>query len=162
MKTFSKSLLLLAVSLSLIVTGCGGSEFSTPRSTIETAQNALDNKNWEKLYVAFSQKWKKENIPRWQSTVKDLLRSSNKSYSITAENINELNQFQTFRVFLESLSRSKRTNRILDTYASTKFKIEDRKSEEATVVVDSRFPLPYEEGQLRKIQGHWKIDAMKR
>lgn len=150
-------IVLLVISLSL--TGCG-SDLSTPQSTIDTAQEALSERNWDQLYATTSTNWRKQYLPKWRSHLLNLLRRTDGSVSVKASAVGQLSEKQIFRTYLEALSQSRHTKQLVNAYANANVSIEDRKDDRTVIRAQSPLPLPKQRATLKRRNGTWKFERI--
>lgn len=151
---------LVVFALVFVLPGCSQEDYSTPRSTVETAREALRADDADRLYRTFSENGRTVRLERMRSRIDSLPAEVFESAGLEKKNPTELSDREVFALSLRALRSSRRTNELLKLYASSDVTITHQSDTRALVEVQSRFPLPYERGHLRRIDGQWKIDDM--
>lgn len=150
-------IVLLVGSLSL--TGCG-SDLSTPQETIDSAQEALSERNWDRLYTTTSTRWRERYLSKWRSHLRNLLRRTDAVVNVEASAVDQLSDKQIFRTYLEALARSRRTKQLMNGYANATISIEKRQDDRAVVRASSPLPLPEHRATLKRKNGKWKFERL--
>lgn len=150
-----KTVLVFILCLPLV--NCGGSDQSTPKTTIESARSALEEHDWDRLYDVIHPKLRAKQIPRWRNHLIELLKSDENSTSVGPSEVKEFTNQQIFRTYLESLSRSPRFGRLLDQYESADYTIERPEEGKAVVTFSSRFPIPFKKVILTSTNSYWLV-----
>lgn len=151
---------LVFFALVFVLPGCSQEDYSTPRSTVETAREALRADDADRLYRTFSENGRTVRLERMRSRIDSLPAEVFESAGLEKKNPDELSDREVFALTLRALRNSRRTNELLKLYASSEVTITHRSDTRALVEVQSRFPLPYERGYLHRIHGEWKIHEM--
>lgn len=149
----------LLVGLTLAAAGCPKQDYSPPRATIETAQDALRENDAERHFESLSEDLRRKRLDRWRSRIGGT--SATDLDGSDAENTTgRMSGPDVLARYLKELRQSRWANERPKQYAKTDFSAKRRSDTAAVLKVKSWFPLPYERGHLRKIDGLWKIGGI--
>jgi len=127
----------------------------TPEETVEVAQQAVDDRNWDRLYDLTHSEFRQNRISRWRKHLRSILEQG-QDLSVSPEDLKALSNRQVFRTYLEALSQDRRATTIINAYGSAETTIRQENAK-IQVELESRIPLPYRTVYLKQESQIWKL-----
>jgi len=141
----------------VVALGCGRSDQSTPRATMDTLKTAIQNEDWDRIYEISHPVLRGNYIHRWRSDLRALLKNRDTRVDVGVRDVDRLTNKQIFRTYLEIVSRDPNTRTLLGAYQSARYELDSTHDGTPAITINSARPLPISSVVLTEEDGQWLI-----